>query len=295
MPGGPSSISVIGESPVSDEPAVRWRLDIGYDGTGFSGWAVQPGLRTVQGELEGWLNRILRLDQPVRLVCAGRTDAGVHARGQVAHFDVGPGVMLDDGQDLLRRLGRVLAPDLVVRGVSAAPPGFDARFAAIWRRYVYRLTDTDTTPDPLLRHYVTRLPYPVDLDKMNAAVPILLGFRDFGAFCRRRAGATTIRTLLELQGDRVTSGPLAGVTEFTVRADAFCHSMVRSLIGSLVEVGSGRRDPEWLTAVTAAAARDSTVTVMPPGGLTLEEVGYPDDDRLAARARESRTVRELSR
>jgi len=284
------------EAAVIEETArVRWRLDIGYDGSAFSGWAVQPGQRTVQGELESWLTRILRLDQPVRLVCAGRTDAGVHARGQVAHVDVPAGVITDDGQELLRRLGRVLAPDLVVRGVSVAPPGFDARFAAIWRRYVYRLTDADTTPDPLLRHHVTRLSYRVDLAAMNAAAPILLGFRDFGAFCRRRVGATTIRTLLELRGDRVPSGPLAGVVEFTVRADAFCHSMVRSLIGSLVEVGSGRRDTDWLTGVTGAAKRDSTVTVMPPGGLTLEEVGYPADDRLAARAQESRTVRELSR
>jgi tRNA pseudouridine38-40 synthase len=274
---------------------VRWRLDLSYDGSGFSGWAAQPGLRTVQGELEGWLSRILRLDEPVRLVCAGRTDAGVHARGQVVHLDLAPGVIADDGQDLFRRLGRVLTDDLVVRRVAAAPPGFDARFAAIWRRYAYRLSDARMTPDPLLRGYVTRLAYPLDLAAMNAAAPILLGFRNFGAFCRRRPGATTIRTLLDLYGTRIESGPLAGVIEFTVRADAFCHSMVRSLIGALVEIGSGRRSVDWLTAVTEAGARDSTVTVMPPGGLTLEEVGYPDAAGFDARVRESRTVRELSR
>jgi tRNA pseudouridine38-40 synthase len=273
----------------------RWRLDLAYDGADFSGWAAQPKLRTVQGELETWLARILRVEEPVRLVCAGRTDAGVHARGQVAHLDLRPGVITDQGQDLCRRLARVLPADLVVRRVSPAPPGFDARFAATWRRYVYRLSDAATPYDPLLRHVVTRLPYPVDLDAMNSAATRLLGFQDFGAFCRRRAGATTVRTLLELRGERVASGPLAGVLEFTVRADAFCHSMVRSLIGALVEVGSGRRDREWLAAITKAAVRDSTVVVLPPGGLTLEEVRYPEAAGLAARVRESRTVRELSR
>jgi tRNA pseudouridine38-40 synthase len=179
--------------------------------------------------------------------------------------------------------------------VSTAPPGFDARFAASWRRYVYRLSDAATPYDPLLRHLVTRLAYAVDLDAMNSAGTLLLGYRDFGAFCRQRAGATTLRTLLELAGTRVPSGPLAGVLEFTVRADAFCHSMVRSLIGALVEVGSGRRDPEWLAGITRAAVRDSTVVVLPPGGLTLEEVGYPEDSELTARVRESRTVREVGR
>lgn len=274
---------------------VRWRLDVSYDGSGFSGWAAQPGLRTVQGELELWLSRILGLGDPVRLVCAGRTDTGVHARGQVAHLDLAAGVVLGDGHDLYRRLGRVLGDDLVVRRVSVAPAGFDARFSASWRRYVYRLSDVSMVADPLLRHSVTRLPYALDLEAMNQAAPILLGLQDFGAFCRRRHGATSIRTLLELHGERVRQGPLAGVVEFTVRADAFCHSMVRSLVGALVEVGCGRRNGDWLAAVSHAAVRDSTVTVLAPGGLTLEEVGYPDDDQLAARALESRTVRELSR
>ncbi|HEY5821537.1 MAG TPA: tRNA pseudouridine(38-40) synthase TruA [Propionibacteriaceae bacterium] len=274
---------------------VRWRFDLAYDGTDFSGWAVQPGFRTVQGELELWLTRILRLDEPARLVCAGRTDAGVHARGQVAHCDLPAGAIDDGGQELLRRLVRVLPEDVVVRQVVAAPSGFDARFAAIWRRYAYRIFDAGSVPDPLLRRTVARVPEALDLAAMNEAASVLVGFQDFGAFCRRRDGGTTIRELLELSGVRLDDGPLAGVIEFTVRADAFCHSMVRSLVGALVSVGTGRRDRAWLAQVTAAAVRESTVTVMPPGGLTLEEVGYPDPGQLARRARESRAVRELTR
>ncbi len=185
----------------------RWRLDIGYDGTNFAGWAAQTGQRTVQGELELWITRLLRLDEPVRLVCAGRTDAGVHARGQVAHGDLDPSVITDGGTELARRLGRVLADDLVVRRIAPAPVGFDARYSAIWRRYVYRIGDASTPPDPLLRNQVTALRAEVDLDAFNAAAAGLLGLRDFGTFCRRRPGATTIRTLLELHAERVPSGP----------------------------------------------------------------------------------------
>jgi len=123
---------------------------------------------------------------------------------------------------------------------------------------------------------------------------VLLGLRDFGAFCRRREGATTVRTLLDLGARRVPAGPLTGVVEVTVRADAFCHSMVRSLVGALVAVGSGQRDQAWLAAVTAAAARAPEVQVMPARGLTLEEVGYPPDEQLVERGREARSVRELS-
>ena len=271
----------------------RWRLDIGYDGTNFAGWAAQTGQRTVQGELELWITRVLRLAEPIRLVCAGRTDAGVHARGQVAHADLDSSVITDGGKELVRRLGRLLADDLVVRQIAPAPAGFDARYSAIWRRYVYRIGDASTPTDPLLRNQVTPLRAEVDLDVFNAAAAGLLGLRDFGAFCRRRPGATTIRTLLELHAERVPSGPLAGVIECTVRADAFCHSMVRALVGAVLEVATGHRDHDWLVSVTTAALRDPRVRVMPPGGLTLEEVRYPDDHELAARATEARAVREL--
>jgi tRNA pseudouridine38-40 synthase len=265
---------------------VRWRLDIAYDGTAFSGWATQPGVRTVQAELEGWLGKLLRLSFPVRLVCAGRTDAGVHARGQIAHADL-PDQINIDGQALCRRLNRALGDDLVVRRISVAPHGFDARFSAIWRRYVYRLSDAATAPDPLVRNHVAHIRDRIDLAAMNAAAPTLLGLRDFAAFCRQREGASTIRTLLDLRAERQVD-----IVEITVRADAFCHSMVRSLVGALVAVGSGRRDLSWLSGIMDRAVRDSSVTVVPAHGLTLEEVGYPGDDQLASRAAVARSRRE---
>jgi tRNA pseudouridine38-40 synthase len=268
---------------------VRWRLDIAYDGTGFSGWAAQRGRRTVQGELEDWLPRVLRLDSPVSLVCAGRTDAGVHARGQVAHVDLPEQAIEDDGGTVARRLDRSLHNDLVVRRISAAPPGFDARFSAIWRRYVYRLSDASMPSDPLRRHDVTRIGEVIDVDALNAGVPALIGLRDFAAFCRQREGASTIRTLLDLHAERRPE-----MIEITVRADAFCHSMVRSLVGALVAVGSGRRRLDWLAEVTALGVREPAVKVMPPHGLTLEDVGYPPVDQLAVRAKQARNRRVMT-
>jgi len=273
---------------VSPDPQ-RWRIDLGYDGTAFSGWASQVDRRTVQGELETWLGRVLQAESP-RLVCAGRTDAGVHARGQVAHFDIDPAVVAD-AEAVLRRLNRVLPDDLVIWQFVQPPVGFDARFSAVWRRYVYRLAEPSRPVDPRVRSQVTRLRRDVDLDLMNAAAGGLLGLRDFGAFCRGKEGGTTIRTLLDLTAVRVDDGLLRSVVECTVRADAFCHSMVRALVGALVEVGSGRRDPGWLEAVAATAVRDSAIPVLPPGGLTLEEVGYPPDAELAERARQARSRR----
>ena len=176
-----------------------------------------------------------------------------------------------------------------------APPGFDARFGAIWRRYVYRLGDGGRAPDPLYRYQIAQVPAEVDLSRLNEEAVMLLGLKDFGAYCRRREGASTIRTLLELTGRRIPSGPLAGVIECTVRADAFCHSMVRSLVGALVAVATGQRDHEWLASVTERGVRDPTIMVMPAAGLTLEEVGYPADQELAARAFEARATRDLSR
>jgi tRNA pseudouridine38-40 synthase len=272
---------------------VRWRLDLAYDGSGFSGWAAQDGQRTVQGELETWLTRVLRQDPPVRLVVAGRTDAGVHARGQVAHLDLAATTAVEPAA-LVRRLNHVLDDDIAVRRISPAPAGFDARFAAVWRSYVYRLADGDVRPDPLVRRQVTAVRAALDLDLLNEAATNLLGLRDFAPFCRRREGATTIRTLLDLRAERVVTGPLAGLVECTVRADAFCHSMVRSLVGALVAVASGRRDLGWLDSVASGTMRDSSVPVLEPGGLTLEEVGYPADHELAGRTRQARAVRELA-
>ena len=293
--GRSSTLPIVVSTEPAEPPKVRWRLDIAYDGTNFSGWAAQAGLRTVQGELETWIARVLRLQEQPRLVCAGRTDAGVHARGQVAHLDLDATVITDGGDALTRRLNKILGGDCVVRQISAAPPGFDARFGAVWRRYIYRMSDGSVPPDPLYRNQIAPVNTELDLARLNEEAVTLLGLRDFGAFCRQREGASTIRTLLELAGRRIASGPMAGVIECSVRADAFCHSMVRSLVGALVAVATAQRDHEWLVAITERAVRDPTITVMPAAGLTLEEVGYPADHELATRVQEARAVRSASR
>ena len=263
---------------------MRIRIDLAYDGAGVHGWAVQPGLRTVQGDLQHSLATVLRLPE-IAVVCAGRTDTGVHARGQVVHADVPEGTAC---AGLRRRVNGVLAPDVRVRAVREAPDGFDARFSALWRRYAYRLADTPELVDPLVRGSVVAWSRPVDLHAMNAAGAALLGLRDFAAFCRRREGATTVRTLLELRWDRDATG----LAVATVRADAFCHSMVRSLVGCLLAVGEGRREPPWAAEVLGAGVRDAAVTVAPAHGLTLEEVAYPDDTDLASQASAARRRRE---
>ena len=273
---------------------VRLRLDLAYDGGAFHGWASQPGLRTVQGELEAALAMVLRLDA-VAVTCAGRTDTGVHARGQVVHLDVPESALLGAAgrsaqppeEALARRLNGVLGPDVHVQGARPAPEGFDARFSALWRRYAYRLADRPSTVDPLVRSHVTVWGRPLDEAAMNAASATLLGEHDFAAYCRRRKGATTLRTLLELRWDRTPSGVLEG----TVRADAFCHTMVRSLVGALVSVGEGERGRDWPAEVLARRVRDPRVLVMRPHGLTLEQVAYPADADLAARAATTRVVR----
>ncbi|MGW0802116.1 tRNA pseudouridine(38-40) synthase TruA [Nonomuraea sp. NPDC002799] len=281
---------------------VRLRLDLAYDGTDFSGWAKQPARRTVQGEIEQALGRILRLGGPAELTVAGRTDAGVHARGQVAHVDVPDGALAElDGNRgplgvderlaaLVRRLGGVLPPDVRIYRVSVASEGFDARFSAMFRRYAYRVSDAVGGVDPLRRREVVWHNRPLDLGALNAAAARLLGEHDFAAFCKKREGATTIRELQRLDWVREPGGMLVA----TVVADAFCHSMVRALIGSLLAAGDGRRPVEWPGEVLTRAVRDSGVHVAPAHGLCLEEVGYPAAAALAARAEATRRVRTLS-
>ena len=264
---------------------MRLRIDLSYDGTDFHGWATQPGLRTVQGTLEAALATVLRVPA-VTLVCAGRTDTGVHARGQVVHVDLDGVDELDER--LLRRLNGILPPDVRVRTVAAAEAGFDARFSALWRRYAYRVADDPTLLDPLRRHHVLWWPRPLDVEAMAQASRALLGLRDFAAFCKRREGATTIRTLQELGWARDADG----LAVATVQADAFCHHMVRSLVGCLLAVGEGRRPVGWPAEVLAAGARDPAVAVVPAHGLTLEEVGYPDAAALADQAERARARRE---
>ncbi|MER5419203.1 tRNA pseudouridine synthase A [Streptosporangium roseum] len=359
---------------------VRLRLDLAYDGTDFSGWAKQPGRRTVQGEIEEALGKILRLPEPPVLTVAGRTDAGVHARGQVAHVDLGveafgalesrhgrrapatrpaeagpavraaeagtaadavrstragteagtgaeagaeavraveartdvvrpaggaaeigsvlAGAAADAGSpadmderlsSLRRRLAGVLPPDVRVYRVTVAPRGFDARFSAMSRRYAYRVSDAPGGVDPLRRREVVWYSRPLDVDRLNAAAAALLGEHDFAAFCKKREGATTIRELQRLDWVRQDDILVA-----TVVADAFCHSMVRALVGSLLPVGEGRLAVDWPGQVLTRAVRDSGVHVAPAHGLCLEEVRYPEAGELARRATETRRVRTLS-
>ena len=274
---------------------MRIRMDLAYEGTEFHGWAAQPGLRTVQGTLEAALVTLLRVPS-VSLVCAGRTDTGVHARGQVIHVDVDADVVAAAAgrstqpvpEALLPRLNGILPADVRVRRVVAAADGFDARFSALWRRYCYRIADRPESLDPLARRHVLTWPRPLDVEAMNDASNALLGEHDFASFCRQREGATTIRTLLELGWTRDDDG----LAVATVRADAFCHSMVRSLVGCLLAVGEGRRPVPWASEILQAEVRDPAVTVVQAHGLTLEEVCFPPNDELAARAVETRARRD---
>jgi tRNA pseudouridine38-40 synthase len=293
--------------PEHESRSVRLRIDLAYDGSGFSGWAAQPGRRTVEETLAAALGRVLRLPGPPGLTVAGRTDAGVHARGQVVHADVpasawttvaAQGGGQGDGKaGPLTRLAAVLPPDVRAHAVGPAPDGFDARFSALWRRYSYRVCDDPARADPLRRHETLWTPRRLDLAAMNEAAGPLLGEHDFAAFCRRREGATTVRTLRVLHWHRDADGAYdrpddgQGVAVATVLADAFCHNMVRALVGALLAVGEGRRAPGWPAAVLAAAVRDPAVRVVPPHGLCLEEVGYPPAEDMATRAAETRRIR----
>ena len=237
----------------------------------------------MQGDLDRVLTNLYRAE--VETTCAGRTDAGVHARGQVVHFDVPQGHPDIDSA----RVNRALPEDIRVRSLGPAHEGFDARFSAIWRRYAYRVSDSPDGPDPLERKSVLEWNRPLDLDRMNEAAQALLGEHDFAAYCKWREGASTIRAIQHLRWERDD----LGIAVMTIQADAFCHSMVRSVVGALLPVGDGRKPVTWPGEVLRNASRDSGVTVMPPYPLILEEVGYPPDAELAARQRETRSFRTL--
>ncbi|QUW17615.1 tRNA pseudouridine(38-40) synthase TruA [Agrococcus sp. Marseille-Q4369] len=268
----------------------RLRLDLAYDGGGFAGWAAQPGLRTCQGVVERALSTIAR--EPIRVTVAGRTDAGVHASGQVAHADV-PDALAADATEraerVAHRLSRLAAPegDLVVRAVSLAPPGFDARFSAVSRSYRYRIV---TGPaDPLERRTAAHVPHGLDVEAMRRAAEALVGLRDFAAFCRPREGATTIRELREFSWMREGQLLTASLT-----ADAFCHSMVRALVAACVRVGEGRMGLAQAAALLDERQRSPLTGLMPAHGLTLVAVGYPPDEGLAQQAERARARRSAS-
>lgn len=277
---------------------IRLRLDLAYDGTEFHGWAAQkqPGLRTVQGVLEDALSMILRID--AALTVAGRTDAGVHAAWQVAHLDV-PAASLEqrsiDGDPgrLVRRLARLLPDDVRVHAVTAAPPGFDARFSALRRHYVYRVTTHPRGPLPTRARDTAHWPRAVEFTDLQAAADVLVGLHDFAAFCKAREHATTIRELQAFTWHDVSTRTEPQLYEAHVTADAFCWNMVRSLVGTCLTVGEGRREASLPARLLTETERSPLIPLAPAKGLSLVGVDYPDDGELAARAEVTRDRRSL--
>ena len=302
--------------PSPDGGLLRVRMNLSYDGASFYGWATQDDVPTVQGYLEAALEVLIR--RRVRVTVAGRTDSGVHARGQVVHFDLtGPewaglprGATLTPEEALLRRMRGILNKELTmplrkakaakrvihamegaitVHSASLAPEGFDARFSALWRRYSYRIADREATRDPLTRGVTLWHDFALDEHRMNEAAKEVLGVQDFLSFCKPRTGSTTIRELQEFSFRRRPDG----VIEVHLKADAFCHNMVRSLVGGSILVGAGERSPQWLGSRLQARIRDSDSMLAAPHPLILEEVRYPPDEEMQRRAESTRAMRSL--
>ena len=279
---------------------VRLRLDVAYDGTDFHGWAKQNPIdgvpvRTVEGTLTEKLAMIARY--PVELTVAGRTDAGVHASGQVAHVDVPKAMFAErsiagDPSRLVRRLAKLLPSDVTVTAASFAPVGFDARFSALRRHYVYRITTAPQGALPVRARDTATWTRPVDLDAMQEAASALVGLNDFAAFCKAKPHATTIRDLQAFTWRDASTDTEPQLYEAHVTADAFCWSMVRSLVGCCLAVGEGKRDVDFAAALLKESQRSSKIPVAAAGGLSLVGVDYPADDELAARAEATRGRRD---
>ncbi len=264
---------------------MRLRIDLAYDGSDFAGWAKQPNLASVQATLERALTTVLRLDA-ARTIVAGRTDAGVHATGQVVHVDVPDGVM---PERLANKLNSLLRKSgVLIHRVVEAPKGFDARFSPTFRRYEYRISDGNTARDPRSRRFTMWVDEKLDLDAMNAAATSLIGLHDWTTFCKPRAGATTVRELQRFAWHRESDGTLVA----EIQADAFCHNMVRNLVGVCLAVGRGTITADDAVALRDARVRTSKFPVLPPQGLTLVEVGYPPADEVAGRAELTRARRD---
>lgn len=272
----------------------RYRIDFGYDGTDYAGFAKQPSLRTVQGELTKALEVIFGKDaNGFGMKVAGRTDAGVHAQHQVAHIDLSSSQLKRIGRslDVASRLNSSLPKDVRVFAFAKAPQGFDARFSATYRKYRYKIADSAASLDPLMLRYVLELKVSLDIKAMKLAAKEMIGLHDFGAFCKPRDGATTIRNLKQL---RITRNKAQGnLVEIELLADAFCHNMVRSLVGALVAVGRGKASVLDIKERIATASRVGSFKVVGPEGLSLIEVGYPADSKLAAQAQKARNFRVL--
>ncbi len=305
---------------------VRLRIDLAYDGGAFHGWATQPGMRTVQGEIEDVLHTVLRVprspEHGLRLTVAGRTDTGVHAAHQVCHFDVDEHILegcighmnVPAHEALCRRLSRMVPSDIAIHNVTVAPEGFDARFSACERTYVYRINDNDRSVDPRMRGFVLALHDSLDIDAMNAAAALMVGLHDFGSFAIPHSGGTTIRKVISATWTRLGERALvegsgepaaycgagyavpaseSGLVVFTIAADAFARNMVRSLVNACVAVGLGKRDVAWFRSKIDTPQREGVTGPIAPHGLTLEHVAYPPDNELATRAQNNRAQRTL--
>jgi tRNA pseudouridine38-40 synthase len=262
---------------------LRLRVDLAYDGTNFYGWGKQPDRRTVQEVVEKAIGTVTQ--SKIDSIVAGRTDAGVHATGQVIHVDVPESINLEE---LGYKLNRILDTDVRVMNISVAPVAFHARFSALRRHYTYKILDANQVISPLHRFDVASWYRPLDIEAMNTASALLLGDHDFAAYCKFREGATTIRQLQKFEWVRDSEGYLIG----DVVADAFCYSMVRNLVGAVVCVADGRFGPEWIAETLANKVRISDSLVFPACGLTLGQVDYPSDSDLLERAAKTVARRE---
>jgi tRNA pseudouridine38-40 synthase len=265
------------EALVADEP-VRVRLTVAYEGTGFHGFAAQPGQITVGGTLSEAIEKVI--GHAVSLTCAGRTDAGVHAWGQVVHADLAPVRGRLDLEALVRSCNAMLAPTIVVREAGIAPPGFDARHSAVARRYRYRVLNAPT-PDPFVATTAWHVEDRLDLRAMEQATDPLLGEHDFSTFCRRPPdGRSLVRRVHDARWTRGDRGPGDGdLLRFEIEAGAFCHQMVRSVVGTLVEVGRDRRRAGDMAWILRSCDRALAASPAPPHGLCLWAVDYPDEVR----------------
>ena len=257
---------------------------IAYDGKDFSGWGMQPDRRTVQGELENAISTLLRVDRVI-VQCAGRTDAGVHATAQVIHFDIAEKDAMEM-KDLAYKINAILPEDISIQELEVTTPDFDARFAALSRSYEYLIFQGPR--NPLLRDRAYRSWAPLDVTAMNDASQSLIGLHDFSAFCKKREGATTIRTLMKFVWTQTPDG----LIKVELEADAFCYSMVRGLIGAVLAIGEGKFDKAWLENYLAGKEREAHVFAAPAWGLTLVDVKYPEPGDYAKRIAETLQARD---
>lgn len=273
---------------------IRYRINLAYDGTAYCGWARQSGHKTVQQSLLDALTLVFgESTNDFSMRVAGRTDAGVHAYAQVAHIDVSAAQIkrLGRTKSIAFRLNSILDRDIRIHSFEIAPPGFHARFSATFRRYRFRIADGPVAKDPLQGRYTLWLAHELDLDLMRDGAKEFIGLHDFNSFCKARAGATTIRRMKSI---KITRNPdLGGVIEIELIADAFCHNMVRAIVGGLIAVAQGSAQKSEITHVLKVAQKRAPFKVATPEGLTLVEIGYPADDKLEEQAAITRKKRQL--